>query len=95
VTPPKTPAVYIAKAERALSAARVLVRAEDAEGACNRGYYAMHDAAHAALYAAGIKLPERPIKSHHGLVSLFGQHLVRGRQIDAEHGIALNQGEDS
>jgi DNA invertase Pin-like site-specific DNA recombinase len=34
-----TPAGYIAKAERALSPARILLQAEDTEGACNRGYY--------------------------------------------------------
>jgi hypothetical protein len=37
----------------------------------------------------------RPIKSHHGLVGLFGQRLVRARQIDAEHGVALNKRDDS
>jgi uncharacterized protein (UPF0332 family) len=79
------------KAERALTAARLLLKVDDADGACNRAYYAMFDAAHAALLAAGVELPGRPIKSHHGLVSLFGQHLVRTKQIDAEHGVALNK----
>jgi uncharacterized protein (UPF0332 family) len=94
VTPPKTPAVYIAKAERAFSAARVLVRAEDAEGACNRGYYAMHDAAHAALIAAGRETPDAMIKTHHTLIAEFGKKLVQGGQMDARLGRAFNKVED-
>ncbi len=46
-----TPAKYIIKAERALNAARLLSEAGEIEGACNRAYYAMYDAAHAALLA--------------------------------------------
>jgi uncharacterized protein (UPF0332 family) len=86
-----TPSTRMRKAERALTAARLLLKVDDADGACNRAYYAMFDAAHAALLAAGVELPGRPIKSHHGLVSLFGQHLIRTKQIDAEHGVALNK----
>jgi uncharacterized protein (UPF0332 family) len=85
-----TPSTYMRKAERALATARLLLT-DDPDGACNRAYYAMFDAAHAALYAAGVELRERPIKSHHGLVSVFGQHLVRTNQIEAEHGAALNK----
>jgi uncharacterized protein (UPF0332 family) len=88
---PPSPSTYMRKAERALKAARLLLNADDTDGACNRAYYAMFDAAHAALFAAGGELPEKPIKSHHGLVSLFGQHLVRTRQIETEHGVALNK----
>lgn len=36
------------KAERAAASARVLLDAGDADGACNRAYYAMFDAARAA-----------------------------------------------
>lgn len=84
-------AAYMRKAEGALGAARLLLTADDADGACNRAYYAMFEAAHAALSAAGVPLPQGPIKSHHGLVSLFGKHLVRPKQIEAKHGAALNQ----
>ena len=47
----RTVAGYFEKAERALSGARLLLAAEDTEGACNRAYFAMFDAAHAALLA--------------------------------------------
>nr|WP_281799719.1 HEPN domain-containing protein [Methylocystis echinoides] len=49
------------KAKRALSAARLLLTAGDGDGACNRAYYAMFDAAHAALFALAIeKFDARP-----------------------------------
>jgi hypothetical protein len=37
------------EAESALRSAKILLDAGDIEGACNRAYYAMYDAAHAAL----------------------------------------------
>jgi len=89
-----TPADYIAKAERALSAARILLQAEDSEGACNRGYYAMHDAAHAALIAAGHETHDSPIKTHHGLIAEFGKKLVQSGQMEVSLGRALNKAED-
>lgn len=48
-----SPADFMVKAARAASSARVLLNAGDAEGACNRAYYAMFDAAHAALLYSG------------------------------------------
>ena len=37
------------KASRAVASAKLLLDAGDVDGACNRAYYAMFDAAHAAL----------------------------------------------
>jgi uncharacterized protein (UPF0332 family) len=65
------PAAYMRKAERTLAAARTLLRDEDTEGACNRAYYAMFNATHAALRAAGIAEPEGGYKSHGGLIGAF------------------------
>ena len=61
------------------------------EGACNRAYYAMHDAAHAALFATGFETPDAIIKAHHTLIAEFGKRLVLGGQIDAAHGRAFNK----
>jgi uncharacterized protein (UPF0332 family) len=41
------------KADRALASARLLLEADDGDGAANRAYYAMFDAASAALLWAG------------------------------------------
>ena len=49
---------YMRKAARALDEARLLLREQATEGTCSRAYYAMHDAAHAALIAVGYETPE-------------------------------------
>ncbi len=82
---------YMRKAERALSEALLLLQAGKTEGACNRAYYAMHDAAHAALLATGFETPDAIIKTHHVLIAEFGKRLVLGGQIDATHGRAFNK----
>ena len=86
--PPKT---YLAKAEAALSGARLLLQSGDADGACSRAYYAMFDAAHAALFALGVEQLTAPIKTHNGLVAMFGQRVVLAGHMGAEHGEALNR----
>jgi uncharacterized protein (UPF0332 family) len=48
-----TPAALMSKAVRACESARVLLDLNDVDGACNRAYYAMFDAARAALLASG------------------------------------------
>lgn len=85
------PETYILKAETALAGARVLLQSGDSDGACSRAYYAMFDAAHAALFALGIEDISKPIKTHNGLVGKFGEHLVRGNHVAAEHGSNLNK----
>jgi uncharacterized protein (UPF0332 family) len=48
-----TPEAYTEKASRALASAKLLLADGDFEGACNRAYYAMFDAAHALLLQSG------------------------------------------
>ena len=88
-----TPASYMAKAERALSGARILLKNDDSEGACNRAYYAMFDAAQAALmaFAAEVEATQSSAKTHRGLIAAFGKHLVLGGYIAAEFGASLNK----
>ena len=87
----RTIAGYFQKAERALSGARLLLAANDAEGACNRAYFAMFDAAHAALLAANVDVPEASTKTHHGLIAAFGRYLVLGKHVESSFGGALNK----
>ena len=87
----QSPKAYIAKAETALSGARLLLRSGDADGACSRAYYAMFDAAHAALFALGVQHLTVPIKTYNGLVAQFGQRVVLTGYMPAEHGEALNK----
>ena len=82
---------FLGKAERALEEARLLLAAKRTEGACSRAYYAMFDAAHAALLAAGHETPESLIKTHSAMIGEFGRKIVLGGQIDAALGRALNR----
>lgn len=78
------------KAETALSSARRNLQAGDADGACDRAYYAMFNAAHAALLSLGIEGLARPIKTHNGLIAKFGQEVVVAGHLPADHGQDLN-----
>ncbi len=89
MTGPVTAASYMQKAHRALAAARLLLANHDTEGACNRAYYAMFDAAHAALWATGVQELGVVIKTHGGLASVFAQGLVKTGMASGEHGRAL------
>jgi len=59
------------KAHTALASAKLLLESGDADGACNRAYYAMFDAARAALMAFQNSDEVLTIKTHSGLISSF------------------------
>ncbi len=82
---------YFAKAERALEGARALLAIGDAEGACSRAYYAVFDAAHAALIAEGFGDAVAGIKTHNGLLAYFSKELVRTERVVIAFGKTLNQ----
>jgi uncharacterized protein (UPF0332 family) len=85
-----TPEKYLAKAERALRAAQLLSQAGEIEGACNRAYYAMYDAAHAALLAQN-RVDYKTTKTHSGLIAAFGLQFVSTDKISRELGRAFNE----
>jgi uncharacterized protein (UPF0332 family) len=86
-----TPAIYMEKAVRALAGARMLLEAKDTEGACNRSYYAMFDAARAALRAVGAEVSGGVTKTHAGLIAAFGKHIVQAGFADAGFGRSFNK----
>ena len=86
-----TPAAYMRKSEQPLSSARQLLAAGDADGACNRAYYAMFDAANTALLAANVEKTASAIEIHRGLISAFGKYLVLGGHVAPELGASLNK----
>ena len=67
----------IAKASRAVASAKLLLDAGDVDGACNRAYYAMFDAARAALIRSGAPVVPDVANTHGGLISAFSLHLVK------------------
>ena len=82
------------KAQKALASARILLDAGDTDGATNRAYYAMFDAAIAALSWAGVGPEQNQHKSHGGLIGSFGQHLVQTGQLPTEFGRSFNRVQD-
>ena len=75
----------------AASFAPILIgRSHDVDGACNRGYYAMFDAARAALLAEGSGEAEIP-RTHSGLITAFSPQLVKTGRVPVELGRALNR----
>lgn len=86
-----SPEDYDEKSIRALASPRLLLANGDIEGACNRAYYAMFDAAHAALLRSSANINPAEIRTHSGLIGAFGKHLVKPGLASAELGRALNQ----
>ena len=88
---PVTPESYMRKAAQAVAIAHQLLASGDADGACNRAYYAMFDAAHAALRSANVAETASATKTHRGLIAAFGKHLVLGGHVASELGSSLNK----
>lgn len=84
----------MAKAIQAAASAKVLLDTGDADGACNRAYYAMFDASRAALLASGAPVEPEIAKTHNGLISAFSLHLVKTGRVPVELGKALNKAEE-
>ena len=82
------------KAHRALASAHKLLQDDDGDGACNRAYYAMFDAARASLIASKAPVPPDIAKTHSGLISAFSLHLVKPGLFPVELGRSLNKAED-
>ena len=86
-----TPTELMDKADRTIASAKLLLDAGDVDGACNRAYYAMFDAARAALILSGAPVDPTVIKSHSGLISAFSLHLVKIGRVTTDLGKALNK----
>lgn len=84
----------MAKAAQAAASAKVLLDTGDADGACNRAYYAMFDASRAALLASGAPVEPEIARTHGGLISAFSLHLVKTGRVAVELGKALNKAEE-
>ncbi|MBB5202604.1 HEPN domain-containing protein [Glaciimonas immobilis] len=80
------PKDLICKAGRALESAQLLRNAGDIDGACNRAYYAIFDAAKAALLQILPGSDPMVGKTPIGLIAAFGLHLVKTGLVPAEFG---------
>lgn len=80
---------WLERAHRSLKTARLALTDGDTGSAGNRAYYAMFYAARAALlFAGGERLAAS--KTHSGLISSFGQHLVKSGKLPTGLGRALS-----
>ena len=79
------------KSEAAAEEARVLAAARLFNGATNRAYYAMFDAALTALAVIDPGLADA--KSHKTVISRFGKHVVKGCGLDPALGRILSGSE--
>ena len=82
------------KAHQALSSAQLLLNSGDTNGACNRAYYAMFDAARYTLLISGAPVEAEIARTHSGLITAFSLHLVKTGRVPVELGKALNKVED-
>lgn len=64
------------KSERALKSARIDLQHADPDGAVNRAYYGMFNAARATLLAAGVSEGDLP-RTHHGSSQLSANTRLR------------------
>lgn len=94
MTNPLTPSALMLKADRACASARVLLDIGDVDGACNRAYYAMFDAARAALLASGAPVAPDIGRTHGGLISAFSNHLVKNGPVPKDMGRLLNRAQE-
>jgi uncharacterized protein (UPF0332 family) len=85
------PAELIVRARRSAASATVLFDVGDLNGACNRSYYAMFDAARAALLAGREPIKSELIKTHSGLIAAFSLHLIKPGHIPMQYGKSLRQ----
>lgn len=79
------------KASKAAASAKLLLDSGDVDGACNRAYYAMFDAARAALIWSVAAVEPTVAKTHGGLIAAFSLHLVKSGRLPVELGKALNR----
>jgi len=89
-----TPAELLDRAKRAAGSAELLLGSGDLNGACNRAYYAMFDAARAALIALQPPPASEAIKTHSGLISAFSLQLVKTGRVSVDLGKSFSKVSD-
>jgi uncharacterized protein (UPF0332 family) len=94
MTPQRSAASLMAKAAQAVASARVLLETNDADGAANRAYYAMFDAAQAALLSSGVPAADALGKTHRGVINAFSAYLVKEGPVSKELGRQLKRAEE-
>jgi len=71
------PGKILEKAHKACTSARLVLNAGDLDGATNRAYYAMFNAARAAVLVTDAATKKDFHKTHSGLISEFNRVIIR------------------
>jgi uncharacterized protein (UPF0332 family) len=79
------------KARTAARSAQALLDDGDQDGACNRAYYAVFDAARALLVHSRPEAESESIRTHRGLISVFGQFVVKSGILSPDYGRFLGR----
>ncbi len=87
--------LLLAKADRFCRSARLLLEADDTDSACSRAYYAMFDAARAALLFCGEASSSVDLgKTHRGVIGRFSERLVKSGVLPIDLGRGLRKAEE-
>ena len=81
------PEQHMQRAFKRLEVARLNLASGYPDDSCNRSYYAMFEAASAALAVLGISPP----KTHKGVAKLFQQHVVKPGRVDTNMGAVISR----
>jgi uncharacterized protein (UPF0332 family)/predicted nucleotidyltransferase len=77
----------LASLDQALADAELLLASRSWDGASNRAYYAMFNAASAAVLCCGVE----ELRSHRAVIDLFGKHVVYESSFDRAYLSDLNE----
>lgn len=86
-----TPEALMQKADTACASALTLLELGDVDGASNRAYYAMFDAARAALLTSGAPVAPDIGRTHSELIGAFGNFMVKPGWVSKDLGRLLNR----
>jgi uncharacterized protein (UPF0332 family) len=82
---------FMRKANSSLRAARLLLDNGFPDEASSRAYYAMFDAARAALLVVNAPIEAEIARTHRGLIAAFGLHVVKAGLVAADFGRSFAQ----
>ena len=86
---------FMARADHSLEAAQLLLEKGFSIDACSRAYYAIYDAARAALAACGAPVMPEKIRTHSGLIAAFNLYIIKPGPIPAVAGQRLGQAQNA
>jgi len=82
---------FLSKAKKALKTARLNFYHDDMDGAVNRAYYAMFNAARAAILASNAPVKRNFYRTHAGMIATFSEHIIKNDGMSNKIGSLLGK----